>query len=242
VKTPIAFLIMVSLGIIVCLRERARPIYLTPIALSLGVLLPAMTSHLAVGIRYIDAAYLGLSIIAALGLQQLFRWSRTALRASLTAGILLVWMVVSVAMVHPDYLTYFNAFAGKNPENVLVDSNYDWGQDLRLLAKRLNEMGVKEITLYTLDGVKRPEYLEAWYHLPRVSKDVDPQVPSPGWTVIGVTFDKAILPWDRRIKGDTTTPWWDKMAPTERVGGLRLYYVAPATETGLPSETSTEKE
>src|SRR5215472_15610690 len=50
VKTPIAFVILAALGTVVCLRERTRPIYLTPIALCLGVLLPAMRSNLAMGI------------------------------------------------------------------------------------------------------------------------------------------------------------------------------------------------
>ena len=240
VKTPIAFLILTVVGVVVCLRERDRPIYLLPIALCLGVLLPAMKSHLSVGIRYIDAVYIGLSMIAALGLRQLLQWSRRPLGSLLTAGVLLVWMVVSVGAYHPDYLTYFNKFAGRHPENVLVDSNLDWGQDLRLLAKRLNEKGVKEFSLYTLDGVKRRDYLEAWYHLPEIN-EVDPLVPSPGWTVIGVTFDKVLLPWDRLQKGDAVVPWWDKMTPTERVGGLMLYYVPAHPTSGQTRPSNSEK-
>jgi len=234
VKTPIPFLLLVALGTAVCFQWRSQPLVLMPIALWLGVLLPAMKSHLAVGVRYVDAVYLAWSVIAALGLRWILEKPKSALVAVATAGALVIWMVASVAAVHPDYLTYFNALAGNHPENVLVDSNYDWGQDLRLLAKRLNELGVKEVTVYTLDGVKRPEYLEQWYHLPPVNKTVDPLVPTPGWTVIGVTFDKSILPWDRKLKGDMSIPWWDKMEPRERLGGLRLYYVPGSAGGGDP--------
>jgi hypothetical protein len=33
--------------------------------------------------------------------------------------------MLRVAAHHPDYLAYVNGFAGKNPQNVLVDSNYE---------------------------------------------------------------------------------------------------------------------
>jgi len=146
------------------------------------------------------------------------------------------WAALAAIAVWPNGICYTNEAWGGTPTGYLYlsDSNYDWGQDLRLLAKRLNELGVKEVTVYTLDGVKRPEYLEQWYHLPPVNKTVDPLVPTPGWTVIGVTFDKSILPWDRKLKGDMSIPWWDKMEPRERLGGLRLYYVPGSAGGGDP--------
>ena len=45
----------------------------------------------------------------------------------MTSGLLVAWMLLSVAIHHPNYLAYFNELAGKNPQNILVDSNYDWG-------------------------------------------------------------------------------------------------------------------
>ena len=153
----------------------------------------------------------------------------------MTSGLLVAWMLLSVAIHHPNYLAYFNELAGKNPQNILVDSNYDWGQDLRLLAKRLNELGVKEFALEdALSGDYCKLDLEAWYHLPTV-KDADVSVASPGWTVIGPTVDKSLGPWSHRIPGlIVPKPWWDKMVPTERVGSLPLYHVEPANGADLP--------
>ena len=108
---------------------------------------------------------------------------------------------------HPDYLAYFNGFAGKAPEKILVDSNYDWGQDLKLLAKRLHQLGVKEFSLAAVNGVgmSMPEfddYLETWYGLPTI-KDVDLCSPSPGWNVVSTTVEQTFsrLPDSRFYRG-----------------------------------------
>ncbi len=227
VKTPIAFLIMLAVGILVCLRERTRLVYLLPIAFTLGILLPAMFGRIDIGIRHIEPIYIGLSIIAALGLVQLLQWFRSGIACALTAGALVVWMTGSVAAHHPDYLAYFNEFAGKHPEEILVDSNYDWGQDLKLLSRHLNELGVGQFSLITIDGVMSREYLQTWYGLPTIA-DVDDVTPNVGWNVISPTFAKSVrflIPSRQRVP----QPWYYRIPPTERVGGLLLYYITPDT-------------
>jgi len=225
VKTPIPFLIMLMMGILACVREHARPAYFIPLAFCLGILLPAMFGRIDIGIRHIEPIYIALSIIAALGLVQLLQWSRTGLACALTGGALVVWMAASVAVHHPDYLAYFNGFAGKHPENILVDSNYDWGQDLKLLAKRMHELNVKQISLLTLDGVRRNDYLQKWYGLPTVN-DVDDAAPAVGWNVISPTFAKTIMFLLPQRPG-VSHPWYNQITPTERVGPLLLYYIPP---------------
>ncbi len=224
-KTPIAFLIMLGLGILVCVRKRARLEYLLPVAFSIGILGPAMFGRIDIGIRHIEPIYVGLSIIAALGLVQVLQWARNGIDSALTAGVLVLWMVVSVALHHPDYIAYFNEFAGKHPENIMVDSNYDWGQDLKFLAKRLHELGATEVSLASLDGVMRSDYLQAWYGLPTV-RMVNDAVPSPGWNVISPSFDKSFR-FQLNDRPTVAHPWYDQIAPTERVGPLRLYYISP---------------
>jgi len=231
VKTPIAFLIMLAAGMAVCVRERARLAYLLPIAFSLGVLLPAMFGRIDIGIRHIEPVYIGLSLVAALGLVQLMKWSRTGPACALTAGVLVVWMTVSVAVHHPDYLAYFNGFAGKTPEKVLVDSNYDWGQDLRLLSRRLHQKGVDQFSLMTVDGVMSRIYLQQWYGLPAM-QDVDDATPSLGWNVVSPTFANSVrfvIP-NRPI---VPNPWYYRIPPTERVGGLLLYYITPEARSSF---------
>jgi hypothetical protein len=79
VQTPIAFLILEAVGLWVCLCERAVVEYLLPIAFCAGILLPAMFGRIDTGLRHIDLIYIGLSVIAALGLCACYdglRWER----------------------------------------------------------------------------------------------------------------------------------------------------------------------
>ena len=131
VKTPLAFLFLLGLGGWLTVRAgHARP--LLPWAFSLGILAPAMTSPVNYGVRHVLPVYMGFSIVAALAVVRLVqtgKWARVA------AGALVLWMAVSGAIRHPDYLAYFNELAGSEPEKVLVDSDLDWGQDTILLAR-----------------------------------------------------------------------------------------------------------
>ncbi len=223
-KTPIAFLLLCTVGTFVCVRECARSTYLMPLAFALGIMVPAMRSHIDIGVRHIEPIYIGLAIVAALGLQQLLLWSPKGLVAGLSAGALTIWMVVSVAIYHPDYIGYVNALAGKAPENIIVDSNIDWGQDLKLLARRLHELGVQEFSMSPLD---HPEYLESWYGLPKVNP-VNSCLPSPGWNAIRPTEAKSQHDSDLYL-GPNVSPWFDQIPPTERVGSMLLYYIPPGS-------------
>jgi hypothetical protein len=134
-----------------------------------------------------------------------------------------VWMFASVAVDHPDYIAYFNAFAGKHPDKILVDSNYDWGQDLKLLASHFRKQGVTEFAMSSIDGGRSFPYLQKWYSLPSMTV-VDPVTPTPGWNVIRPTIDKSYRA--RVLHGATAVvPWYDQTSPTERVGSLELFYI-----------------
>ena len=151
-KTPLALLALLGIGIFVCLRrggERGGA-YATPLAFSLGILIfAAAFSHINLGIRHILPAYVAFSVIAGVGAQWLWTSGR-AVRAIL-AG-LLVWFVASSVLSHPDYLAYFNVLAGREPERILVDSDLDWGQDMKRLSVRLQQLDVKELAFDPFNG------------------------------------------------------------------------------------------
>jgi len=229
-KTPIAFLILVAIGIGVCLRNRKQLSYLLPLAFSLGILLPAMAGRIDIGIRHIEPIYLALAIIAGLGLQAMLEFPRYP-AASAAAGLALVgWMAISVALQDPDYLAYFNAFAGKHPENYLVDSNYDWGQDLKFLAARLHQLGAQQVALGSMDGVGRPLYLQTWYGFPTVTM-IDDSVPTPGWNAVSATWDKS---YRLQLTGRPRQAWYDRVPPTDRVGAYFLYYIPEGAQGQSP--------
>jgi 4-amino-4-deoxy-L-arabinose transferase-like glycosyltransferase len=63
--------------------------------------------------------------------------------------ILCIYYMVSSVKSHPHYLAYFNEFAGgsKNGYKHLIDSNIDWGQDLKGLKKFIQEEKVSDVVL-----------------------------------------------------------------------------------------------
>ena len=84
------------------------------------------------------------------------RWGR---RGGLVT-IAILGQAVAVASVHPNELTYFNVVAG-GPSGgrwILSDSNFDWGQGLKALARLQRENpAYRDITLYYF-GDTEPRY------------------------------------------------------------------------------------
>jgi MFS family permease len=223
VKTPIAVLVLFFAGLFACRFWRSMAGWL-PVAFFAAVFGSAMPGHINLGVRHVLPVYVPVAILAAVALARLARpWSGTAAAAAIAGGLLCV--LVPGALAHPDYLAYMNAFAGRAPEEVVADSDLEWGQDYRLLAKRLHELGAREVGMrvveYRLDDLA---WLERQYGLPPVHP-VDPQVPAAGWNVISATqADVHDGGWRRHGK-TAEGPWWSRAYPTERIGGLLLYYV-----------------
>ena len=218
VKTPIAFLLLAGVGVYACVRDFARARARIPLAFSLGILIPAMAGHVDIGVRLILPLYVSLAVLSAVGLLRLAR-----VRAGrVVAGALLVWICVSGALSHPDYLAYFNEFARHAPDHVLVDSDLDWGQGTVLVARRLRELKAQHVAAMMLEPLTLPipieKDLQHYYELPEV-RPVDVLSATEGWS--------AISPTVARTLGLKVKPWYEKRPPTETVGDVWLYYVPP---------------
>lgn len=77
---------------------------------------------------------------------------------------------------YPHYLAYFNEFIGgpKNGYKYLVDSNLDWGQDLKFLKKYLDGKDINLIECYFGQGDTQYEGIKGQHMLsPLCSPDVD---------------------------------------------------------------------
>jgi hypothetical protein len=125
VKTPIAILVAAGVGIVACLRTRRG---WTTIAFAAGVLAPAMAGHINIGVRHILPIYASFAMLGSAGLIELAHAVRLRIAATAAAGLLLGWAVYTGLPQHPDYLAYFNEFAGSRPERILADSDLDWGR------------------------------------------------------------------------------------------------------------------
>jgi 4-amino-4-deoxy-L-arabinose transferase-like glycosyltransferase len=223
VKTPLAFLSLLFAGGLVCWRNRSQAAYWLPAAFSLGILCAALFSQINIGVRHILVVYMGFSVMAALGALRLLELSRAARWAAWTLGVLLVWHGATSALSHPDYIPYTNALAGNQPEKVLVDSDLDWGQDMKRLGRRLRELGARQVTFNPLIIA----YLEAAHGFPPI-QPMAPEAPSPGWNAASLTVMLA----GRLGLGDEHPEirlWTDGFKPLERVGkSTYLWYFPPA--------------
>lgn len=83
----------------------------------------------------------------------------TARSAQGVVLLLCAWYAVGTVVVAPHYLSYFNESIGgpANGYRYLVDSNLDWGQDLKNLKTYLDKQGIREVYL-SYFGTADPAY------------------------------------------------------------------------------------
>lgn len=220
VKTPLALLGLLAVGIGICWKRR-RSAWFTPLAFALGIVVfSAAFSRINLGVRHVLPVYIGFSLVAGVGACWL--WSRGRV-ARVVLAALLTWMIASSAWSHPDYLAYFNQLAGDQPERILVDSDLDWGQDMKRLARRLKEVGAKQVAFDPFSAFY-VEYLEAVGEFP-VLRPLDARGPAAGWNAASITKLKL---WRMGRKDRGEQLWTDRIPPTERVGrGVLLWYFPP---------------
>ncbi|MDD2762941.1 MAG: glycosyltransferase family 39 protein [Opitutaceae bacterium] len=93
----------------------------------------SIASQLNIGLRHVLPTFPVLFVFS--GLLGRYLWEHRWCGRLLLGGLLL-WSAVEVAAIRPDFLAYFNLFAGGPSQGYrhLVDSSLDWGQDLPGLA------------------------------------------------------------------------------------------------------------
>jgi hypothetical protein len=133
-KTPIAHLLLFVAGAAWCIARRQYWLFL-PILFIFG---PAMLAKLNLGLRHVLPAYPFVLLIAGFAVHELLRRQRLLL---LGLGLL---AVAQIAFVYPNYLAFSN-WVGRRP--CLLDSNLDWGQDLKPLKRWMDAHRVEHINL-----------------------------------------------------------------------------------------------
>ena len=144
VKVPLAFWFLAGARALAGRRIGGDRAWFAPLVVGLFLLAAVVGSKRNYGVRYLLPVATP-AIVWVSGLAEGGRWSR---RSSL-AG--LAGMAASVALIHPHELSYFNAAAGGpiGGRRILSDSNLDWGQGLRALARlQRDRPELRDLTLY----------------------------------------------------------------------------------------------
>ena len=150
VKTPSSTLLLAAIALVTLAFHVRR----VPWRTWLLVLYPALYvassvgSRLNLGLRHLLPAYpfLYLFIGWAVATQLAGRWRRASL--ALLAGAACL-QVGELARAAPHYTAFFNSPSGgpANGYRHLLDSNLDWGQDVKKLKHWMDERGLKEVCL-----------------------------------------------------------------------------------------------
>ncbi len=221
-KTPLPLLATGPIGMTLLAREgwQARDGWrLAPALLFLTVLVFASGfSHINIGIRHVLVLYPFLALGGAHAIVLAWRALRKmsvrplAIVGSALLAALVGWQVLTLWTANPDYLPYFNE-AVTHPERVLVDSDLDWGQDLRRLEWRAAEMKIPRLNLAyrgTADLAREP--LPPFVVMP-------PWKPVTGWVAISALA---------KVHDPKGYAWLDAYRPVERIGkAIELYYIRP---------------
>lgn len=221
VKTPLPFLLLSFFGIYLLVKQSrasGKPYMLGPPLVALAILLSCMPFNINIGIRHVLPMFPLLSISAGFALA--YAWRKKGQIAYIFLfGTLIIWHIISTVAVHPDYLAYFNEIAGEHPEEIIVDSDLDWGQDIHRLSTKLKSMNIKTIKAsVAVSGELARKGISV--------QELSPYEPDSGWVAVSMSHLKYAGSWDPSWDGRLWYQWLENYKPMYKVGkSIRLYYI-----------------
>lgn len=235
VKTPLPTLILLAISIILALARGQRQDALWTVGV-FPIVHFATTLFSSVDIGYRHLLPILPFVFVFIG-WQVARKARKAQEARgraqitfhvsrLTFYTLLAWSIIGTATIFPHDLAFFNEIAG-GPDggyNWLVDSNLDWGQNLKELRAWLEARGIKHVYLSQFSPARPEAYgLQATMLLPSPHAESLARFnPAPGWYAIGATTLQGAYTPDV-----DTFAYFRVMTPTARIGHALFIYHVP---------------
>jgi 4-amino-4-deoxy-L-arabinose transferase-like glycosyltransferase len=227
VKTPIGFMIMLGIAVMGVARAIAagdsdgwlpEAFLLAP---ALAVLAFFSVERHGVGLRYLLPTYAFLYVFASRAAVSLA--ARPAGRVVLAS--LVAWQLGASWWIHPHYLAYFNEIVGGPSEGYryLVDSNLDWGQDLKGLKRYMDEHGIARIGLSYFGSDDPARYGIAYDALPSYVLKGEPAsaaaLPADRFVAISATNLQGVYFKDRDLYAT-----WRERRPEAVIGYSILLY------------------
>jgi hypothetical protein len=143
-KTPLSILLLFARGIARKPSKNTILFLILPIVVFLGA---SMRSNINIGIRHILIIYPFIFLLAAAGAVLLFSktGSHKIKAFRFIFPVLILFYLYQAVTITPHQLSFFNILGGgsKNGHKILVDSNYDWGQNDYFLFRYIQNKGIK---------------------------------------------------------------------------------------------------
>lgn len=209
-KTPIPTLIFLASALFIFSRKKWHENYnalflLLPALLYFALFLP---NKINIGVRHLmpvlPFVFVFVSSLVTLKIKNKI-WKRIGI---VIFAALCLWYLCSSMFVYPHYLAYFNEFAGgpDNGHKYLLDSNIDWGQDLKGLKNWLDENNIDEEITVGYFGHEDIDWRIGEYSRFKC-------VPTPGIVAISVN-----LLYDFQNTNQGCTDWLEEYEPTTKIG------------------------
>lgn len=239
-KVPLAFHILTLIGLLYAAWLIKKPfwqktysrikswikIYFSEFAMILFIVIywaTSLASRLNIGVRHLLPIFpFIILLVSALTISWL-KPPFLRLKYILLFG-LIFWQAMSVISIYPHFLAYFNEIAGGPNQGYLytVNSNLDWGQDLKRLARWVEENKIEKIKIAYFGGGDPSYYLGdrveyfAW------------EKPQKGWIAVSVTplqIGRGIpAPGFEGPAG--FFHWLDPFTPVTKIGySIFVYYI-----------------
>jgi len=143
--------------------------------------------------------------------------------------MLILWQAASVIFIYPYFLSYFNEIVGgpTNGHKYVVNSNLDWGQDLKRLVKWVELNNIEKIYVSYFGGGDAEYYLKEKF-MPWWGTRPESEFEKPNYLAVSASSlqgGKGIpSPGFNQDAGFYL--WLDKYEPISRIGySIFVYYI-----------------
>jgi 4-amino-4-deoxy-L-arabinose transferase-like glycosyltransferase len=179
----------------------------------------ALTSNLNIGYRHLIPILPGLYFLTA---RSIINWTKNhpMFVKNFTITLLMIGIFTSYLLAYPAYIGYFNESIGgtKNAYRLAVDSNLDWGQDLKRLNRYLEQNDIKKIKLDYFGGGEPGYYLGNRYQDWSVNDG-----PASGWIAVSATYLQNSH-WFYLHNGEKDYDWLRNRKVVANINGSILIY------------------
>jgi hypothetical protein len=232
VKTILVSLLFSFLGAVLIIKHYIKSrqwLFLVPVAGGVAIILFSMCSNLNIGIRHVLPTYPFMMISA--GYAGFYLWHNKNVYVKSILIMLIISNVFSSLLASDNYIAYFNLIGSNHPENILVDSNLDWGQDYDKLIDEIKKRNINKIHIVIHGHSVLQEKVNTlkdscvFCHIPKgeenffVKLPLKPYQKVTGWIAISYT----------PFKMNNGYSWLKNFKPKKIVGKtILLFHIPPA--------------
>jgi len=188
----------------------------------------SLTSSLNIGVRHLLPVFPFTMILVSGAISDLLKEPFLKLKY-LILFFLCFWQAFSVISIYPHFLAYANEIVG-GPDNLYlytVDSNLDWGQDLKRLKKWVDLKGIEKIYVDYFGGGNAKFYLKEKFAPWWGTRDPN-ELPKGSYLAVSATFLQGgrgePVPGFDQPSGYYN--WLNEYTPIAKIGySIFVYYI-----------------